>query len=684
MADPMNTDIPSKPATQALEQGVYQAVMDHAPWPMVEVEGAAHLVRAVNPAFCLLFNKEDQDILGKPLAELVPQDRSIIPLLERVSRTGEAIAHAEVEHGAPHPIFWSYTCWPIQAGNARRTGLMIQVTETGAFHQQTTAMNEALLVSSVQQHQLADEAVRLNKRLTEEISERERAEDLLRRNHETFFNLIEHAPFGIYVVDARSRILQVNAVARAVFSHVDPLLGRDFAEAVHVLWGEPFANEVIGHFRNTLLTGTPFASPDSTHQRLDIKARESYDWKIERINLPDGEFGVVCYFYDISSLKQAQESLQEADRRKSEFLAVLAHELRNPLAPLRNGLEVLALADHDQTTWDKAHGMMKRQLDQMVLLIDDLMDLSRINRGVIDLRKERLDLRALLDQAVETARPFVERQEHTLVLDLPDRPVLIEGDATRLAQVFSNLLHNAAKYTDRGGAIAVHLEVDDREATVVIEDNGIGIAPEQIQRVFDMFAQVERSNDRVQGGLGIGLNIVKHLVGMHGGRIGVRSEGLGMGSSFSVVIPLVSRAPVQPQVPARDEKVVVVTPKRVLVVDDNEDAATMMAMLLKKLGHEVRVAHNGEEGLEAGASLLPQVVLMDLGMPVMDGYSACRLMRGTAWGKGALIIALSGWGQEEDRHKSIAAGFDHHLVKPIPSEQILALLAGSSASATMR
>lgn len=672
----MSTDSPSTSASQALDQRVYQAVMDHAPWPMVEVEGATHVVQTVNPAFCKLLNKQDKDLLGKPLAQLVPQDKSILPLLDRVSRTGVAAAHIEAERIAPHPVFWSYTCWPIQAGSARRTGLMIQITETAAFHEQSSAINEALLISSVQQHELTDVADRLNRRLTEVIQERELAEDLLRRNHETFFKLIEHAPFGIYVVDAQSRIQQVNAAARAVFAQVDPLIGRDFAEAIHVLWADPFASEVIAHFRDTLITGTPFASPDTNQQRRDINARESYDWRIERITLPDGEFGVVCYFYDISTLKEAQESLHQADRRKSEFLATLAHELRNPLAPLRNGLELLSLAEHDKATWDQAHGMMKRQLDQMVRLIDELMDLSRISRGTVDLQLEQVDLRDALAQAVETSRPLIERQDHDLVLEFADAPILVEGDVMRLTQVFANLLNNSAKYTDRGGIITVRTAVDAHEVRIVVEDNGIGIAPDQLEKVFDMFAQVERSNDRVQGGLGIGLNIVKHLVGMHGGRIEARSDGLGKGSRFMVTLPL---APLRDEVatasPLQGEQKAKQAPLRILIVDDNEDAANMMAMLLSRFGHEVRVAHNGMQALEEGDELLPHVVLMDLGMPVMDGYVACTRMRGTPWGASALLVALSGWGQAEDRLRSSEAGFDHHLVKPIAAADLHSIVA---------
>jgi signal transduction histidine kinase/CheY-like chemotaxis protein len=678
----MSKDTKSQQAALALDASVYQAVMNHAPWPMAEVEGEAHLLRSVNPAFCKLLNKQDKEILGLPIATLVPRDKSILPLLDRAARKGEAAAHVEAENGAADPVFWAYTCWPIQAGQARRTGLMIQVTESGAFHEQSNAVNAALLISSVQQHEIADVADRLNKRLTEVIHEREQAQDSLRRNYQTFFNLVEHAPFGIYVVDATSRIHQVNAVARTVFAHVNPLIGCDFAEAVRVLWTDPFASEVTARFRDTLDTGIPYSNPDSGQQRRDIDTREFYDWRIERITLPDGEYGVVCYFYDISTLKQAQESLHEADRRKSEFLATLAHELRNPLAPLRNGLELLALTEHDKATWDQAHGMMTRQLDQMVRLIDELMDLSRISRGTVDLRLEVVDLRTTLDQALESSMPVIERQDHELVVDLPDEPILVEGDAMRLTQVFTNLLNNAAKYTDHGGTITLRAQVEAQEVRIMVEDNGIGIAADQLTKVFDMFAQVERTNDRVQGGLGIGLNIVKHLVGMHGGSIDVRSGGLDRGSRFIVSLPLARlREPEGPSSLRMEEPATEQSPLRIMIVDDNEDAANMMAMLLSRFGHEVRVAHNGVQALEEGALLHPNVVFMDLGMPVMDGYAACSRMRETPWGAAALVVALSGWGQAEDRVKSSKAGFDHHLVKPIAAEDLHGIIAEAKPDA---
>jgi len=667
--------------THALEQMVYHAVMEFAPWPMAEVEGNAHVVQAVNPAFCALLGKGEDDLIGTPIAQLFKEGHATHGLLDRVQLSGEAATYVETASDAPGPIYWSYTCWPLQAKEARHVGLMIQVTETSTVDQQTKAMNEALLISSVQQHELTDVADRLNVRLLKEVAEREEAQQLLRQNHETFVNLIENAPFGMYVVDAGLRMLQMSSASKKVFANVTPLMGRDFREVVHAVWPDPFARDILERFHHTLETGEPYTAPDTTQHRVDIDAVESYDWKIKRITLPDGQFGVVCYFYDITerkhlelALEQTARDLAEVDRRKSEFLATLAHELRNPLAPLRNGLELLSISDPDRATADQVRGMMKRQLDQMVRLIDDLMDLSRISRGTVDLRMERMDLRTALDQAVEACKQLIERQDHTLVVDIPDGPVMVEGDPMRLTQVFSNLLNNSAKYTDNGGSIAVRLDVQPDGAVVTVEDNGIGIAPDQLGRVFDMFAQVERKNDRVQGGLGIGLNIVKHLVGMHGGRVTVASEGLGRGSAFAVTLPLAAlqgaASTTEPLQPVR-----MPNPIRILIVDDNEDAANMMAMLLSKYGHTVRVAHNGQEALEEGEVLVPNVVLMDLGMPVMDGYTACARMRETPWGASATLVALSGWGQVEDRTKSTLAGFDHHLVKPIAAADLHGIVA---------
>jgi signal transduction histidine kinase len=382
-----------------------------------------------------------------------------------------------------------------------------------------------------------------------------------------------------------------------------------------------------------------------------------------------------------AQLRSQAKELTEADRRKSEFLATLAHELRNPLAPLRSGLELLNLMGGDHDERDRTHAMMTRQVDHMVRLIDELMDLSRITSGVVHLQLEPVDVLAALAEALESSRPFREGQRHELLVDLPEHPLYVNGDGLRLNQVFTNLLNNAAKYTDHGGMISVHATVVGQEVVVSVEDNGIGIAANHLGRVFDMFSQVDHTHGRGQGGLGIGLHIVKYLVEMHHGRIEVRSPGLGFGSSFTVHLPLIT---------ARTEKEAVATAPpedpsgsvalRILVVDDNADAAAMMAIILGKCGHEVHVAHNGAKALEMGGRVTPDVVLMDLGMPVMDGCTACQQMRRTEWGRAATIIALTGWGQAEDRRKTPEAGFTHHLVKPIDMNELRSVLAAHDRS----
>ncbi len=661
---------------------VQRAMMAHDHLPMVQLVGGEHVIRAVNPAFCQLLGKTEEELVGKPFAELVPLGLECLNLVDDVYRTGSARSHVKAREDQLDPIYWSYTCLPVKGQANEPLGVLVQVTETAVYNAQHIEVNQALLISSVKQHELTANAERINDELQREITQHEAAEVLLRKNRDTFFGLIEKAPFGLYVVDAQFRLQHVSSGAEHVFSHIIPHIGRDFAEVLALVWHEPFVSKVIGRFRHTLATGEPYAEKELTERRKDIAVVESYDWRIERITLPDGQFGVVCYFYDISEHSKAQELLREADRRNSEFLATLAHELRNPLAPLRNGLELLALSQGDQATWDQAHGMMKRQLDQMVRLIDELLDLSRITRGTVDLQRLRVDLRTVLDQAVETSRPVIEQQQHTLVLDISPSPLFVDGDGMRLAQVFNNLLNNAAKYTDRRGVITVKAEAGPNEAIISVSDNGIGIGREDLGRVFDMFAQVQRAHDRSQGGLGIGLNIVKHLVEMHGGRIVVRSEGPHKGSCFTVHLPLAASAVEEatlPQVAAKDSAQ---ARKRILIVDDNEDAATMMALLLGKLGHDIHVAHDGAAALTMGARFNPEVVLMDIGMPVMDGLTACTEMRRSDWGRNAYIVALTGWGQEEDKHRSQQAGFDHHLVKPIGSDALQAVLTMATARGT--
>jgi len=370
---------------------------------------------------------------------------------------------------------------------------------------------------------------------------------------------------------------------------------------------------------------------------------------------------------DITVHKKAEESLREADRNKDEFIAVLAHELRNPLAPLRNGLQVVRLAaDVDKEAVDKSLNMMERQLSHMVRLIDDLLDISRISRNKMELRRERVLLADVVASAVETANPLIESEGHELKILLPSKPTYLNADLTRLAQVFSNLLTNSAKYTPQRGRIWLSAERKGSVVVVSVRDTGIGIPVDSLGTVFAMFSQVNKSIERSNGGLGIGLALVKGLVEMHGGSVTAASEGEGKGSTFTVTLPVLGENQDEAiQSTAGNGMTPASQVRRILVVDDNQDGAESMAEMLRLMGDEVWTANDGLEALVAAEAFRPEVILMDVGMPRLNGLDATQRIREQPWGKGIAIIALTGWGQESDRERSHSAGCDGHLVKPV-------------------
>jgi signal transduction histidine kinase/ActR/RegA family two-component response regulator len=368
---------------------------------------------------------------------------------------------------------------------------------------------------------------------------------------------------------------------------------------------------------------------------------------------------------------QAEQALRLADRRKDEFLATLGHELRNPLAPLLTGLQLIKLTDLQDPAAVRVTEVMDRQVKHLVRLVDDLLEVSRITRGLIDVRREPLDLGSVLRSAIDTSRPLLESAGHELSVEIPPDPIMVDGDSVRLTQVFANLLTNAAKYTDSGGRIWLTAAVDGDRAVVRVRDTGIGIPPGQLASVFEMFTQVDRSKRRAQGGLGIGLTLVRSLVAMHGGTVNARSAGLGQGSEFIVVLPLHAGDRVSAQSVQAPEKL---PPHRILVVDDNRDAAEMHAALLTALGATVAVVHTGPAAINSLESFKPHAVLLDIGMPGMDGYEVARRIRRTPGHADVLLIGLTGWGQEYDYRRSRAAGFDHHLVKPLDIDKLRALL----------
>jgi len=382
-----------------------------------------------------------------------------------------------------------------------------------------------------------------------------------------------------------------------------------------------------------------------------------------------------------SELDKANFALQQADRRKDEFLATLAHELRNPLAPLRNGLQVMRLAGTDAESVERARAMMERQLTQIIRLVDDLLDVNRISRGTFMLRIERTNLIDIVHHAIETSGPPIEQQEHRLTVSLPPAPIYVDADAARLAQAFCNLLVNATKYTPKGGEIWLDLRRSGAHALISIRDSGVGIAPEMLRRVFEMFTQVDHSLETSQSGLGIGLTVVQRLIEMHGGSVEAKSAGLGRGSEFIVKLPVavvqahdLDRIESHAPVAANGQR------RRILIADDNEDAAASLAMMLTMMGNDTRTAPDGLAALSVGAAFSPEIVLLDIGMPKMNGYDAARQIRAQPWGAQLVLVALTGRSQDEDRRLSHEAGFDFHLVKPVEPAALEKLLAIVPAS----
>ena len=767
-----------------------------------------------------------------------------------------------------------------------------------------------------------------------DLTERQQAAEALRLRTAQFETLVNEAPLGIYLVDAQLRIRQVNPLALPEFGDIQDLIGSELVAVMQTVWGPARADEIVRQFRHTLTTGESFVVAELIALRADRSTTAYYEWQIHRIPLPDGSYGVVCYFREISTRVQTQAQirdsemrlrafvtasadvvyrmsgdwremrqvlgqnfvadthepdarwmqkyihpqdradvraeidtaiankslfelehrvlrvdgelgwthsravplldedgaivewigtasditesrrmrlalgeseeryrslfnsmdqgycifemifddtgkavdyrflevnpafaeltgvdnavgrrireiapdleelwfstfgkvartgesvrfigdanslgercfdvyalkvggldshkvaalftnitdrkraeqererlvarLQQEDQRKDEFLATLAHELRNPLAPIRTGLQIMRLAPDDAAANERIRSMMERQLGQMVHLIDDLLDLSRISRGKIDLRKERIDLATAIQQAIEASRPLIAEADHELLIKFPPGPIHVDADLTRLAQVFSNLLNNAAKFTDGGGQIRLSIQQLGAEAVVSIQDNGSGIPTHMLPHVFEMFTQVDSNLERSQGGLGIGLSIVKRLVEMHGGSVEARSEGQGRGSEFVVRLPVaLSAAGDEPTV--QTDPVDPITRHRILVVDDNVDAANSLSQLLEMLGNEVITFYDGESGIQAARKFRPSILLCDIGMPKMNGYDTARRIRAEEWGKNTILVALTGYGQMNDLQKSADAGFDHHLVKPLDVDALMALLAG--------
>lgn len=398
--------------------------------------------------------------------------------------------------------------------------------------------------------------------------------------------------------------------------------------------------------------------------------------------------GVVVAFRDVTEERAASRNLQalaaqlsEADRRKNEFLAILAHEVRNPLAAIRSSVSVLQRAGTDAAASRLALGAIERQMLHLVRLVEDLLDVARISRGKLALQRRRIDLREALAQAIEASRPLCEEAEQALEVEVPEMPLFVDGDGVRISQAIANILSNACKFSPRGGSIRVSVGVENSHAIVSIRDTGIGIHADHLPGIFDMFSQIDTGLERTQGGLGIGLNLVRQLVEMHGGRVEARSEGLGKGSEFVVHFPLTEAPePAASEVPATitgGPRLAEPSALRILVVDDNVDAAESLALLLRLEGHQTSVAYDGLDAVEIALREHPDVVLLDIGLPRLNGYEAAQQIRAGTAPRRIRLVALTGWGQDEDRKRSRESGFDHHLVKPVDAGELIALLRSS-------
>lgn len=492
---------------------------------------------------------------------------------------------------------------------------------------------------------------------------------------------------AVIATDAEGQITIMNAVAESLTGwKIEQAAGLPLEKVFNIV-NETTRQLVESPVTRALREGIIVGLANHTILIAKDGAERPIDDSAAPIRCKEGQIvGCVLVFRDITERKQAEDQLRElaanlseANRRKNEFLAVLAHELRNPLAPIRNALQIMRLAEGNGETVKFASEIMERQVDHMVRLVDDLLDLSRISQGRIELRQERVDLSQVLHHAIETIRPSVDQAGHKLTVTLPSQPVYLHADPTRLAQVFGNLLSNSCKYSDPGCQISLAVEEQSGEVLVSVKDTGVGIPPEMISKIFDMFMQVDHSLDRSQGGLGIGLTLVQRLVEMHGGSVSAFSEGKGRGSEFVVRLPILSEAK-QPLQPATKE-VAARTIRRFLVVDDNRDSAESLAIWLKINGNETHTAFDGLEAVEAAATIRPDVILLDIGLPKLNGYEAARKIRQQPWGKAVVLVALTGWGQEEDRRRSSDAGFDGHLVKPVDFDRLMNVLANIDTSA---
>jgi PAS domain S-box-containing protein len=598
------------------------------------------IIRSWNRGAQHLYGYSANEIVGKPVTTLIPDDHlDDEPAILARLRRGERIDHYETVR-------------------RRKDGSLVDISLTVSPVRDSTGR----IIGAA--------------KIARDITERKRTEEALRDSEERFRMLADNMAQLAWTCDKLGNVTWYN---RRWLEYT----GHSFEEMRDWGWTKchhpDHVDRVVASVTHSRETG------EIWEDTFPLRGKDGkYRWFLSRaIPIRDTKGNIIRWFgtnTDVTEQLAAEESLREADRRKNEFLAMLAHELRNPLAPIRNAVQILQLAGGDETI-QSVSDTMERQVNQLVRMVDDLLDVNRISKGKIELRTSRVELAAVVHHAVEAVRPNCENRGHDLSITLPEQPVYLDADLARLAQVIANLLNNACKFTNNGGRISLTAEPQGDQVVIRVTDNGIGIAPDQLPRIFDMFTQVDTSLERSVSGLGIGLTLVKNLVEMHGGTVEARSNGLGQGSEFVVRLPLGVAVPEASRPAPTDGKPAAIVSRRILVVDDNRDSAKTMAVLLKLSGHEAHTAFDGLEAVAAAEALRPHVILLDIGLPKLNGYETAITIRDQPWGKDMLLIAVTGWGQDDDRQKAKDAGFDAHLVKPVDHAALTKLLAETQIGA---
>ena len=547
------------------------------------------------------------------------------------------------------------------------------------------ALANRALVSEIAERSKAQAELReLNETLEQRIVERtnaliertqieEAAREQLRASEEFNRSLMDGTSDGVKVLGLDGRILHMNraALSQLEIEDFEALRGRDWTS----LWPEE-SHEIVRFAIEHARTGEPAAF---TAGRPNAAGAQRW-WNVSVSAVREPLTGVVARLLavsrDVTEARQAERALRESDAKKDNFIATLAHELRNPLAPIRNAVNVMR---HKETTDSElvwCRDVIDRQVGQMSHLLDGLLDVSRITRSQLTLRREMIDLATVIELALEIARPFIDEAGHSLVVKLAQHPMVVNGDLTRLAQVVSNLLINAAKYSSTNGNIALSAQQEADEIVVKVKDNGIGIESDQLLHVFEMFTQVQSALKHSQGGLGIGLSLAKGLVEMHSGQLNGYSEGLGKGSEFVMRLPVGRGMKLgQPSESGTHAHASATEKFRILVADDLRDSADSLAMLLQAMGHDVRTTYEGEQAVRIAGEFRPDVAFIDIGMPIVNGYEVCRTIRDQAWGARMVLIAQTGWGRDDDRRRTLEAGFDYHMTKPLDPNAVVALLS---------